>query len=150
MMNSDTINHNAYMQLALTESKKALPLCQPNPPVGCVLVKYRDIVAKGHTQAPGQFHGEAHALAQYNGCCSELVAYVTLEPCAFVGRTPSCATALIQHGIKTVHVAIYDPDPRNNGKGIALLRNAGVNVVVGTFASDVKDFLQPYLFKSEN
>lgn len=74
-----------------------------------------------------------------------LSAFVTLEPCAFLGRTPSCAIALIERGIGAVFVGIIDPDSRNNGEGLRLLREAGVVVELGVLEQDVTTFLRPYL-----
>jgi pyrimidine deaminase RibD-like protein len=136
------------MALALSESKKALPGCLPNPPVGCVLVRGGVVVSVGYTRAPGNYHAEADALAKYSGPFSELTAYVTLEPCSFHGRTPPCADALIKHGIKQVVVALVDPDSRNNGQGLDKLRQAGVDVVQGICAGEVSEFLEQYLGNS--
>ena len=77
-----------------------------------------------------------------------VTAYVTLEPCSFVGRTPACAKTLAEAGIKHVVVAMLDPDPRNSGKGIAMLEQAGVMVEVGLCQTQVSQFLGPYLGKS--
>lgn len=77
-----------FMVQALEESQKALPACQPNPPVGCVLVKDGVIVAKGYTQPPGQEHAEAMAIRLYGGSLKEVSVFVTLEPCSFEGQTP--------------------------------------------------------------
>jgi len=93
----------------------------------------------------GQAHAEVMALNNYDGSTENVVAYVTLEPCSFVGRTPSCALALIDAGVAKVVVAIEDPDPRNSGKGIELLRANGVEVVVGVFANEVSAFISAYL-----
>ncbi|MDX1755848.1 MAG: bifunctional diaminohydroxyphosphoribosylaminopyrimidine deaminase/5-amino-6-(5-phosphoribosylamino)uracil reductase RibD [Marinobacter sp.] len=139
------MTHEHFMTLALAESKKALPTCRPNPPVGCVLVREGEVVAKGYTQAPGRHHAEAEALAQWDGPASGLTAYVTLEPCSFHGRTPSCAETLIHRNIGTVVVAITDPDPRNSGKGLVKLREAGIEVVEGVCAEEVQAFLGEYL-----
>ncbi len=133
------------MMLALEESRKALPACLPNPPVGCILVKEGEVVAAGFTKAPGEHHAEAEALAKYDGPLNEVTAYVTLEPCSFQGRTPSCAEALIRKGVKRVVVALVDPDPRNNGLGLAKLKQAGVEVVEGVCRGEVLAFLGPYL-----
>ncbi len=135
------------MMLALAESNKALPGCLPNPPVGCILVKEGEVVAAGFTKAPGEHHAEADALAQYDGSLSEIAAYVTLEPCSFHGRTPSCAEALINRGLKRLVVALVDPDPRNNGLGLEKLKQAGVEVVEGVCRDEVLEFLGPYLGK---
>ncbi|WP_252010228.1 bifunctional diaminohydroxyphosphoribosylaminopyrimidine deaminase/5-amino-6-(5-phosphoribosylamino)uracil reductase RibD [Ferrimonas sp. SCSIO 43195] len=136
------------MLRALALSKQALPQCQPNPPVGCVLVKDDQIVSEGFTQAIGGNHAEVEALNRYAGSIEGVTAYVTLEPCSFVGRTPACARTLVQTGIKNVVVAMLDPDPRNSGKGIAILEQAGVSVEVGVHQQAVSEFLTPYLGKS--
>ena len=136
-----------FMRAALAEGRKALPGCLPNPPVGCVLVKEAQIVAAGFTQPPGQPHAEAVALAQVSDDLSEVTAFVTLEPCSFHGRTPSCAKTLIHRGIRRVLVATLDPDPRNSGAGIALLEAAGVYVEVGMLEREALDDLGPYLAK---
>lgn len=137
-----------FMQHALQLSKRALPECQPNPPVGCVLVKNNEIVAQGWTQPVGRAHAEVHALQQYVGTREGVTAFVTLEPCAFVGRTPACAKTLVESGIEHVVVAILDPGPRNNGQGLALLRSAGVHVDIGVCSDEVRAFISPYLGRS--
>jgi pyrimidine deaminase RibD-like protein len=137
-----------FMQRALEISRNALPECQPNPPVGCVLVKDDRIVSEGHTQAIGGNHAEVEALNGYDGSLENVTAYVTLEPCSFVGRTPACAVTLVNSGIKKVVVAMLDPDPRNSGRGIDILNQAGVEVEVGVCGDEVRAFLTPYLGKS--
>lgn len=138
-----------YMQLALLEGRKALPACLPNPPVGCVLVENSQVIATGFTQPPGQHHAEAMALAQVSGDLSKVIAFVTLEPCSFHGRTPSCAKALVARGIRRIYVATLDPDPRNSGAGIQILRAGGVEVSVGTLEEQVLKDLGPYLAATE-
>jgi len=140
--------HANFMSLALAESFKALPACQPNPPVGCVLVADNQILATGFTQPIGEMHAEAHALSQVNGDLDGVTAYVTLEPCSFKGRTPSCALTLIERNISAVHVSIRDTDPRNNGEGIRLLENAGITVIEGELSEKVSEFIGEYLNKS--
>jgi pyrimidine deaminase RibD-like protein len=134
-----------FMQLALEEGRKAIPLCEDNPPVGCVLVRGGLVIARGHTNAPGGPHAEAMALQQLQGDAADVAAYVTLEPCSFHGRTPSCALAFIAAGIKQVYVGMTDPDLRNNGRGIELLRAAGVIVEVGVLEAQARAELGPYL-----
>lgn len=136
------------MLRALAISREAIPNCIPNPPVGCVLVKEKTIVAEGYTQSIGSNHAEVQALNNYEGSMEGVTAYVTLEPCSFIGRTPACAEALISSGIKQVVVALLDPDPRNSGQGIDILRKAGVDVEVGLCAHQVEDFITPYLGRS--
>jgi len=126
------------MREALIEGRRALPACRPNPPVGCVLVRDGAIVARGHTQPPFRPHAEPMALAQLEGDLRDVVAFVTLEPCAFHGRTPSCAKEMIRRGVRTVYVAMTDPHPKNRGAGIEMLRAAGVEVVTGVLEDEAK------------
>jgi len=141
----------AFMEAALEQSRRALPACRPNPPVGCVIVQGEQIVARGFTGPPGQPHAEAAALAQLAGAglagagLDGLSAYVTLEPCSFARRTPSCALALAAAGIRHVVVSVVDPHPRNQGRGLELLRAAGVVVEVGLLEARVREFIAPYL-----
>ncbi|MFH0261375.1 bifunctional diaminohydroxyphosphoribosylaminopyrimidine deaminase/5-amino-6-(5-phosphoribosylamino)uracil reductase RibD [Vibrio barjaei] len=137
-----------YMLRALEISQLALPECTPNPPVGCVLVDGYKIVSEGFTQAVGGNHAEVQALNLYDGVMDNITAYVTLEPCSFIGRTPACATTLVKSGIKRVVVAMLDPDPRNSGKGVEILREAGIDVEIGLCSVHVSQFLKPYLGKS--
>jgi pyrimidine deaminase RibD-like protein len=134
-----------FMQLALEAGRKALPECLPNPPVGCVLVREGTVVATGFTQPPHHPHAEAMAMAQVDGDLNDITAYVTLEPCAFHGRTPSCAKHLVDRSISRVVVAIEDPDPRNRGQGLEILRQAGITVEIGVLATEAHAALAPYL-----
>ncbi len=137
------------MLAALAQSRKALPECLPNPPVGCVIVDAQEIIAQGYTQTPGKDHAEADALKQIQGKAFKfLKMYVTLEPCSFHGRTPACALAIAQdHRIYEIYVSIVDPDPRNNGQGLDILAKAGKIVHVGLCANEVNAFLNQYLIK---
>ncbi|MBN3957558.1 deaminase [Nostoc sp. NMS8] len=138
-----------FMLAALTQSRKAMPECLPNPPVGCVIVDAQEIVAQGYTRIPGKHHAEADALQQIQGkAFNFLKMYVTLEPCSFHGRTPSCALAIAEdRRIHEIYVSILDPDPRNNGQGLDILRIAGKTVNVGLCANEVNAFLSQYLRK---
>ncbi|MBD2522533.1 deaminase [Nostoc sp. FACHB-133] len=136
-----------FMLAALAQSKKALPECLPNPPVGCVIVDAQEIVAQGYTQALGKHHAEADGLKQIQGKAFKfLKMYVTLEPCSFHGRTPACALAIAEDcRIHEIYVSIVDPDPRNNGQGLDILRKAGKTVYVGLCANEVNTFINQYL-----
>jgi len=135
------------MAAALAEGRKALPGCLPNPPVGCVLVRDGQIIAAGHTQPPYQPHAEPMALALVDGDLSDVVAYVTLEPCSFHNRTPSCARELVRRGVGTVVVALPDPHPRNSGRGIEMLREGGVVVVEGVMVEQARGDMGPYVWQ---
>jgi pyrimidine deaminase RibD-like protein len=144
------LNADDFMRVALDEGLLALPACLPNPPVGCVLVRHGEIIARGHTQEPGKDHAEAMALRRVRGDLSDVTAYVSLEPCSFHGRTPSCARALVDRRIGRVVVALLDPDVRNDGAGIQMLRDAGVEVTVGVLGREALQNLAPYLALAAN
>ncbi len=138
-----------FMREALREGRNALPRCLPNPPVGCVLVRNDQIIARGCTNEPGRDHAEAMAMRQIDGFLSDVTAFVTLEPCSFFGRTPSCALTLIERRIAQVYVALLDPDPRNNGRGITLLTEAGIRVSTGLLGEEAARDLGPYLLRDD-
>lgn len=135
-----------FMREAIAEGKKALPACRPNPPVGCVLVRAGEIIARGYTQPPYQPHAEPMALRQVEGDLPDAIMFVTLEPCAFHQRTPSCAKEMVARRVGSVYVALIDPHPRNQGRGIQMLRDAGITVVTDFLADEAKPHLAPYLY----
>ena len=141
--------HEHWMRLALKESRKALPACLPNPPVGCVVVAGGHLLASGYTGPPGRPHAEAMALQGLSCPPNGLTVYVTLEPCSFEGRTPSCAKALAAGAVGRVFVGIVDPDPRNQGRGIDILKAAGIEVEVGLLGAEITAVLDPYLIRSQ-
>jgi pyrimidine deaminase RibD-like protein len=134
-----------FMSAAIAQGDLALPACLPNPPVGCVLVRDGAIIARGFTQPLYQPHAEAMALRQVEGTLEDVTAFVTLEPCSFHQRTPSCAKEMIARRIGTVYVALIDPHPRNQGRGIEMLRDAGVRVVANFLSEEAWLHLAPYL-----
>lgn len=134
-----------FMRFAMEEGRKAIPICGDNPPVGCVIVREGTVIARGHTNAPGEPHAEAMALSQIGKANKDEVMFVTLEPCSFDGRTPSCARAIVDSGIKSVYVGMLDPDARNNGKGIKMLENSGIDVHIGTLEVEIAEELEDYL-----
>ncbi len=138
--------HGEWMRQALIEGRRALPACLPNPPVGCVIVSNGHRLAHGYTGPPGHPHAEAMALSRL-AVPAGMTVYVTLEPCSFTGRTPSCARALVGAGIGRIFVGIVDPHPRNQGKGIEILRASGIEVQVGLLAQDIEAALSPYLVR---
>ncbi len=146
----DAERQRELMYLALLEGRKALPGCIPNPPVGCVLVRHERVIARGYTNPPGQNHAEAMALSLISEPLTDVTAFVTLEPCSFHGRTPSCAEALVRRRIGRVYIAILDPDPRNNGAGLNILQRAGIEVSVGLLEDLARRELGPYLARPDN
>jgi pyrimidine deaminase RibD-like protein len=148
-MSSPEPELGAFMRAAIVEGRKALPACRPNPPVGCVLVQRGTIVARGFTQVPYQPHAEPMALRQLDGDLDDVIAFVTLEPCAFHQRTPSCAKEMIARRVGAVYVALLDPHPRNQGRGIEMLREAGIRVVTEFLADEARPHLAPYLYGAE-
>ena len=120
-----------YMQRAITLAKKGHYTTSPNPRVGCVIVKNRQIVGEGYHIKAGTGHAEVHALAMAKEQAKDATAYVTLEPCSHFGRTPPCAQALITSGVKEVVVAMVDPNPQVSGSGLSLLEQAGITTKVG-------------------
>lgn len=120
-----------FMGLALALGERHLGLTAPNPSVGCVIVRDGLVVGRGWTQPGGRPHAEAEALARAGAAARGATAYVTLEPCSNWGKTPPCTKGLIEAGIARVVIGCVDPDPRVDGKGIAWLREAGIEVIVG-------------------
>jgi len=124
-----------HMRHALGLAGRALGTTAPNPAVGCVIVARDGVVAgRGWTAKGGRPHAENSALAQAGEAARGATAYVTLEPCAHHGETPPCAEALIAAGISRVVAAVEDPDPRVGGRGLARLREAGIEVACGVGA----------------
>ena len=120
-----------FMALALSLGRRGQGRVWPNPAVGCVIVNAGRIVGRGWTQDGGRPHAETEALAQAGEAARGATVYVTLEPCAHHGETPPCAEALIAAKVVRVVVAVADNDPRVDGKGIEMLRAAGIEVAVG-------------------
>ena len=127
-----------YMRRALALARAMVGRTSPNPSVGCVIVRGTRIVGRGVTGAGGRPHGEANALDQAGARARGATAYVTLEPCAHFGKTPPCAEALVAAGVRRVAVACGDPDPRVSGRGIAILRRAGISVTTGILADEAR------------
>jgi diaminohydroxyphosphoribosylaminopyrimidine deaminase/5-amino-6-(5-phosphoribosylamino)uracil reductase len=131
-----------YMNMALAEAKKSLFISNPNPRVGCVIVKNNQVIGFGHTQAAGSDHAEIVALkdAKAKGFdVSGSTVYVTLEPCCHHGRTPPCTDALINAKVATVIAAMTDPNPLVAGQGLEKLRTAGIEVRCGLLEKEASE-----------
>lgn len=128
-----------FMAMALALAERGLGNVWPNPTVGCVLVKDGHVVGRGWTQPGGRPHAETEAIARAGAAAARgSTAYVTLEPCVHHGRTPPCTDAMLTAGIARAVIAIPDPDPRVDGRGIARLRAAGMEVAVGCLAEEAR------------
>ena len=139
------IDDHRFMDVALALARRGLGQVSPNPAVGCVLVSDGRVVGQGWTQRGGRPHAETVALDQAGAKAFGATAYVTLEPCSHDGKTPPCADALIAAGIARAVVALRDPDPRVDGRGLARLRDAGVHIVEGVRASAAGDLNAGFL-----
>ena len=145
-------NDKAFMEKALELARGQLGQVWPNPAVGCVLVKNGVIIAEGVTQDGGRPHGEQVALelagSEANGAAAkDATAYVSLEPCAHVGKTPSCAKLLVEAGVKRVVYACGDPDARTAGQGGDILRVAGIDVATGLMEDEAQELNQGFFLK---
>jgi diaminohydroxyphosphoribosylaminopyrimidine deaminase/5-amino-6-(5-phosphoribosylamino)uracil reductase len=130
-----------YMAASIRLSRRNLGLTATNPSVGT-------LIGRGVTAIGGRPHAEPQALAEAGSLAAGATAYVTLEPCAHHGRTPPCADALVTAGVARVVGAASDPDPRVSGKGYAILREAGIEVVEGVLANEAADVLAGYLTRA--
>ncbi len=133
------IEHDSrLMEEAIALAESALGFTSPNPAVGCVIVAGGKIVARGATAVGGRPHAEAIALAKAGARARGATAYVSLEPCAHFGVTPPCANALVDAGIKRAVIGCGDPFPKVRGKGIAILRKAGIAVTLGVLEDECR------------
>ena len=128
----------SMMARAIGLAKQGRFTTSPNPNVGCVLTQGTAIVGEGYHQQAGTPHAEVHAMRQAGQKTQGATAYVTLEPCSHYGRTPPCAKGLIDHGVQRVVCAMQDPNPQVAGRGIQMLRDAGVAVEVGLLEGDAQ------------
>ncbi len=131
------------MAKAIQLAKNGLYTTDPNPHVGCVLVKDGLVIAEGWTQRAGFAHAEIDALNKTDAA-SGSTAYVTLEPCSHHGKTGPCCDALITAGIDRVVVAMADPNPLVAGRGLQRMRDAGIEVVVGVLEAEAQRLNQGF------
>ena len=126
------------MRRALELAARAAGETNPNPMVGCVIVKGGRVVGEGFHRRAGGPHAEAYALRQAGAAARGATAYVSLEPCSLQGRTPPCAPALAAAGIRRVVAALRDPNPKVDGRGFGVLRRAGLRVESGLLAGEAE------------
>lgn len=127
-----------HMARALQLANKGLYTTDPNPRVGCVIVRGGHIVGEGYHLRAGEPHAEIHALNAAGEQAQGATAYVTLEPCSHTGRTGPCAVALKAANVARVVIAMVDPNPHVSGRGIQLLEDAGIEVAVGLLESEAR------------
>ncbi|HEV2747133.1 MAG TPA: bifunctional diaminohydroxyphosphoribosylaminopyrimidine deaminase/5-amino-6-(5-phosphoribosylamino)uracil reductase RibD [Allosphingosinicella sp.] len=134
------------MEAAIALGERGRGRTAPNPNVGCVIVSGKAVVGRGWTQPGGRPHAEAMALAEAGAAARGATVYVTLEPCAHASaRGPACADLLAEAQPARVMVAVRDPDPRTNGRGLERLRSAGVAVACGDAAEAAARSLAGFL-----
>ena len=134
---SSTDDH-VYMTRSLALAERGLYTTDPNPRVGCVLVRDGRIVGEGWHRRAGEPHAEVLALREAGQRARGATAYVTLEPCCHHGRTPPCSDTLIHAGVARVVAALEDPNPRVAGKGLQQLAQAGIEVACGVLAAQAE------------
>jgi len=148
------MDDNNYMRQALELAKKGEGYVEPNPMVGCVLVRDNQVIGQGYHTQFGHAHAEVEAIrsARANmigGDLTGATCYVTLEPCSHYGKTPPCVEAILQAGIRRVVVAMRDPNPAHNGysngRGIQILQDAGVDVTERVLEAEAQYLNAPYL-----
>ncbi len=148
-MSPFTATDHLLMARALRLAERAAWTTRPNPMVGCVIADGDEVVGEGWHQRAGGPHAEVFALRAAGARARGATAYVTLEPCAHYGRTPPCALALIEAGVKRVVAAMGDPFPDVDGGGFALLREAGIEVAVGLMADQARLLNRGFLSRVE-
>ncbi|RFB96287.1 riboflavin biosynthesis protein RibD [Rhizobium leguminosarum bv. trifolii] len=142
---SVTPHDESFMAAAIRLSRRHLGRTATNPSVGCLIVSDGVVVGQAVTAVGGRPHAEPQALAEAGARARGATAYVTLEPCSHHGKTPPCAEALIAYGVARVVISVTDPDPRVSGRGIAMLRDAGIEVDSGVLEAEGRRSLAGYL-----
>ena len=137
-------SHMTNMERAISLAKGVLGTTSPNPAVGAVIVKGGVEVGCGATKPPGQSHAEIGALQQAGEASRGSTLYTTLEPCCAYGRTPPCTRAIIEAGVKLVHVAAIDPNPQVSGRGCTELESEGIQVVIGEEADSARELYEAF------
>jgi diaminohydroxyphosphoribosylaminopyrimidine deaminase/5-amino-6-(5-phosphoribosylamino)uracil reductase len=135
----------AWMGRAIRLARNGLGLVEPNPLVGCVLVRDGHLVGEGWHDRFGGNHAEVNAILAAGAKAKGATAYVSLEPCCHQGKTGPCTAALIAAGVSRVVAGILDPFPQVSGKGLKLLRQHGIETLAGCRREEATETLQPYL-----
>lgn len=133
------------MQRAVELAEKGAGYVNPNPMVGCVIVKDNHIIGEGYHEYYGGLHAERNAIKNCVSDVKDATLYVTLEPCCHHGKTPPCTDIIIEKGIKKVVIGLLDPNPLVSGKGISILQKAGIEVVYGVEEDKIKELNKIFL-----
>ncbi len=145
MRSKQNVIDRKFMKMALAMAARGGRKVAPNPLVGCVIVNSGRIVGKGFHEYFGGNHAEVNALHAAGDRARGSTLYVTLEPCDHHGKTPPCTQAILRSGVSRVVVAMRDPNPRVNGKGLSTLRRNGIDVSEGVMAWNVRKFNSAYV-----
>jgi diaminohydroxyphosphoribosylaminopyrimidine deaminase/5-amino-6-(5-phosphoribosylamino)uracil reductase len=140
-----TSHDKRHMRRALSLARKGIGKTSPNPAVGCVIVKDGRVVGEGWHKKAGAAHAEVIALDMASSDAKGADVFVTLEPCSHTGRTPPCAKALIAAGVRRVVVGMVDPNPQVAGRGLAMLRKAGISVEHGLLEDECRAINHPFI-----
>lgn len=138
------VNDEQWMREALRLARLGEGLTRPNPPVGAVVVRGGRVVGRGYHRKAGGDHAEVYALRQAGARARGATLYVTLEPCSTWGRTPPCTDAVVAAGIRRVVIGARDPNPRHAGRGLRLLRRAGIRVDDRVCGMDAGELIRPF------
>ncbi|MGZ5035651.1 MAG: bifunctional diaminohydroxyphosphoribosylaminopyrimidine deaminase/5-amino-6-(5-phosphoribosylamino)uracil reductase RibD [Usitatibacter sp.] len=142
-----TLEDHAFMVRALELTKRGRDTCTPNPNVGCVIVKDGRVIGEGWHERAGEGHAETRALAAATESVEGATVYVSLEPCSHHGRTPPCADALVAAKVARVVAAMEDPNPRVQGRGSQILRDAGIRVDVGLLEDEALEAHRGFVWR---
>lgn len=140
-----------YILRCLQIAKNGNAFTKPNPSVGAVIVLNDKIIGEGFTSPFGGSHAEINAIhsVDKNQELQEATLYVTLEPCSHYGKTPPCANAIVKYGFKKVVIGCLDPNPKVKGNGVRLLREAGIEVVIGILEKECREHHKAFLLQHE-
>ncbi|HEU5394286.1 MAG TPA: bifunctional diaminohydroxyphosphoribosylaminopyrimidine deaminase/5-amino-6-(5-phosphoribosylamino)uracil reductase RibD, partial [Candidatus Methylomirabilis sp.] len=133
------------MRAAIRLARRGVPGTHPNPRVGAVVLRGGEVVGAGYHERVGEAHAEVRAIEEGGARARGGVLVATLEPCAHFGRTPPCIDAILAAGIRRVVIGMRDPNPLVNGRGVRVLRDAGVEVLEGVLEAECRALNPAYL-----
>jgi diaminohydroxyphosphoribosylaminopyrimidine deaminase/5-amino-6-(5-phosphoribosylamino)uracil reductase len=145
MMSEFSEQDCTYMRRALELAAKGKGSAEPNPMVGCVIVKNGRIIGEGYHMKFGEAHAEVNAIRNSRESVEGATMYVTLEPCSHYGKTPPCADLVIKSKLGRVVVAMIDPNPLVSGKGIEKIKAANIEVIVGLLQKEAETLIDDFI-----